>query len=188
MTKKNAISVLHRQISEIRKVKATADFGPTFSKWQRDTRVALSKVFSGDEKPAEEFDNISYSLPILTDATPDSALAEAYQKGLEQAEAFLESCIREIEDYWTEDTMGKRQPFDPHILLETLCNKFHLIARQLRKRHDNRQTLIIGDEYDVQDLFHGLLRIFFDDIRPEEYTPSYAGKSSRMDFLPTSSF
>ena len=28
-----------------------------------------------------------------------------------------------------------------------------------------------------------MLRIFFDDIRPEEWTPSYAGGSSRMDFL-----
>jgi hypothetical protein len=25
--------------------------------------------------------------------------------------------------------------------------------------------------------------LFFDDIRPEEYAPSYAGGSSRMDFL-----
>lgn len=183
MTKTDAISILQRQISEIRKVKATADFGATFSKWQRDTRVALSKVFSGDKKPAEDFDNISYSLPIFTDSTPDSAHSEAYQNGLEQAEAFLESCIREIEDYWTEEAEGKSQANDPYFLLETLCNKFHLVARQLRKRHDNRATLTIGDEYDVQDFLHGLLRIFFDDIRPEEYTPSYAGKSSRMDFL-----
>jgi hypothetical protein len=27
------------------------------------------------------------------------------------------------------------------------------------------------------------LRIHFDDIRPEEWTPSYGGGSSRMDFL-----
>jgi len=27
------------------------------------------------------------------------------------------------------------------------------------------------------------LRIYFDDIRPEEWTPSYAGGCSRMDFL-----
>ena len=39
------------------------------------------------------------------------------------------------------------------------------------------------DEYDVQDLLHALLRIFFKDIRPEEWVPSYAGSSSRMDFL-----
>jgi REase_DpnII-MboI len=28
-----------------------------------------------------------------------------------------------------------------------------------------------------------MLRCLFDDIRPEEYTPSYAGGASRMDFL-----
>ena len=36
---------------------------------------------------------------------------------------------------------------------------------------------------DVQDLLHSLLRIEFDDIRNEEWTPSYAGGSARMDFL-----
>jgi len=28
-----------------------------------------------------------------------------------------------------------------------------------------------------------LLKIYFDDIRTEEWTPSRAGKASRMDFL-----
>jgi hypothetical protein len=51
----------------------------------------------------------------------------------------------------------------------------HLVARQLRKRHRDRATLIIADEYDVQDLLHALLRLEFDDVRPEENTPSYAG-------------
>ncbi|WP_246327533.1 hypothetical protein [Candidatus Competibacter phosphatis] len=54
---------------------------------------------------------------------------------------------------------------------------------ELRTRHDNRSTLDVKDEYDVQDLLRGLLQLFFDDVRPEEYTPSYAGKSTRMDFL-----
>lgn len=68
-------------------------------------------------------------------------------------------------------------------LIEQICTRFHLVACQLRKRHNNRSTIDISDEYDVQDLLHSLLRIFFDDIRPEEWTPSYAGQSSRMDFL-----
>src|SRR5262249_47411003 len=38
-------------------------------------------------------------------------------------------------------------------------------------------------EYDVQDLLHALLMIFFNDVRKEEGTPSYAGAASRMDFL-----
>jgi hypothetical protein len=72
---------------------------------------------------------------------------------------------------------------DPVRLIEGLINRFHAVTRQLRQRHDNRSTLDISDEYDVQDLFHALLQLYFDDIRPEEWTPSYAGGSSRMDFL-----
>ena len=32
-------------------------------------------------------------------------------------------------------------------------------------------------------LLHALLLLCFDDIRAEEWTSSYAGKSARMDFL-----
>ena len=35
----------------------------------------------------------------------------------------------------------------------------------------------------MQNLFEALLHTRFEDIRPEEWTPSYAGKASRMDFL-----
>jgi hypothetical protein len=64
-----------------------------------------------------------------------------------------------------------------------VCDRFHSIARQLAQRREDRTTLEIEDEYDVQDLLHALLRLYFDDIRPEEWTPSYGGASSRMDFL-----
>lgn len=67
--------------------------------------------------------------------------------------------------------------------LENLFDKFHLVAKQLRNRYNNRNTLDIEDEYDVQDLLHSLLRLYFSDIRNEEWCPSYAGGSSRMDFL-----
>ncbi len=67
--------------------------------------------------------------------------------------------------------------------LEHIFKRFHKVARQLRARHDNRPTLTITDEYDVQDLLHAILKLFFTDIRPEEWTPSYAGASARMDFL-----
>ena len=30
---------------------------------------------------------------------------------------------------------------------------------------------------------HALLKLEFDDVRPEGWTPSYAGSASRMDFL-----
>jgi len=64
-----------------------------------------------------------------------------------------------------------------------LAERFHRIVGQLQKGHNGRPTLDVNDEYDVQDLFHALLMLFFDDIRPEEWTPSYAGGASRIDFL-----
>lgn len=35
----------------------------------------------------------------------------------------------------------------------------------------------------MQDLVRAILALDFDDIRPEEWTPSYAGGASRVDFL-----
>ncbi len=67
--------------------------------------------------------------------------------------------------------------------IQNLFSRFHRIANTLRKRHDNRPTLDIKDEYDVQDLLKALLQIHFEDVRTEEWTPSYAGKCSRIDFV-----
>lgn len=67
--------------------------------------------------------------------------------------------------------------------LFNILNKFHNIVIQLRDRHDERATLDVEDEYDVQDLLHVLLKLYCEDIRPEEWCPSYAGVSSRQDFL-----
>lgn len=71
---------------------------------------------------------------------------------------------------------------DPDVILR-LAERLHAVIRQLRQRREERPTLEVEDEYDVQDLFHALLVIYFDDIRKEEWSPSYAGGASRMDFL-----
>lgn len=68
-------------------------------------------------------------------------------------------------------------------VVENICRRFPLLAKQMTHRHDGRGTLEIRDEYDVQDLLHSVLVMHFDDVRPEEWTPSYAGTSTRMDFL-----
>ena len=35
----------------------------------------------------------------------------------------------------------------------------------------------------MQDLLHCILKLHFKDVREDEYTPSYGGSSTRMDFL-----
>ncbi|PKN03110.1 hypothetical protein CVU76_01040 [Candidatus Dojkabacteria bacterium HGW-Dojkabacteria-1] len=64
-----------------------------------------------------------------------------------------------------------------------LCNGFHRFARKVKDRYDGRDTIQVEDEYDVQDLLYALLHIKFEDVRKEEWNPSYAGSSSRSDFL-----
>jgi REase_DpnII-MboI len=79
--------------------------------------------------------------------------------------------------------LDKAPEQSPLLVIEQICSRFHVVARQLRSRHGDRSTLDVQDEYDAQDLMHALLHLYFVDIRPEESTPSYAGKASRMDFL-----
>ncbi len=75
------------------------------------------------------------------------------------------------------------KPLTQNEILKHILDRFHIIVVQLRKRYNGRPTIDIQDEYDVQDLLHALLKLHFADIRKEEWTPSYAGGSSRMDFL-----
>lgn len=77
----------------------------------------------------------------------------------------------------------KRPRFDEKEIVVRLLRRFHIAVRQLKHRYDDRPRYEVKDEYDVQDLLHVFLRGLFDDVRPEEYTPSYAGGSSRVDFL-----
>ena len=67
-------------------------------------------------------------------------------------------------------------------ILEKIFVNFHRCTRSILNRHANRETLEIKDEYDVQDLLEGILRLFVEDVRPEDYVPSYAGGNSRTDF------
>lgn len=53
----------------------------------------------------------------------------------------------------------------------------------LTYRRKGAGTMHFVNEYDVQDLLHALLRPWVVDVRAEEYTPSYAGRSTRMDFF-----
>lgn len=97
-----------------------------------------------------------------------------------------DSIIAELERLpWLESQEKKKQYFseDAIVSLERLLKRFHIVTRILGNRHSDRKTIVIEDEYDVQDLLHALLRTVFDDVRPEEYTPSYAGSASRVDFL-----
>ena len=114
---------------------------------------------------------------------------------VKRCDSYINALIKDLNtnpDYWlkkiSSESKSANIPVQSRIekslqAINLLCKKFHTVVNQIKKRHANRKTLDVTDEYDVQDLLHALLKIFFNDIRTEEWTPSYAGGSSKMDFL-----
>jgi len=79
---------------------------------------------------------------------------------------------------------SREQPApDPVDALRKVCLRFHAVARQLRLRKDYRTTLEVEDDYDLQDLLCALLKLEFDEVGADEWTPPYAGSSTRTTLL-----
>jgi hypothetical protein len=74
-------------------------------------------------------------------------------------------------------------PKDTKELLEVRVSGLRRAMHPLTHRRKGSAILSFSTEYDVQDLLHALLRPSVRDIRPEEFTPSYAGSRTRMAFL-----
>jgi hypothetical protein len=68
-------------------------------------------------------------------------------------------------------------------LVEQMSRRLPDLLEALSNRHAGRPPYVIEDEHDLQDLVRGLLRLFFDDVRAEDYVPEHAGSRSRVDFV-----
>jgi hypothetical protein len=75
------------------------------------------------------------------------------------------------------------QPQNVDEVIQVVIQGLRRAMHPLTYRRKGAEQLRFTNEYDVQDLLHALLRPWVQDVRPEEYTPSYAGRSTRMDFL-----
>ena len=72
---------------------------------------------------------------------------------------------------------------DPLNLIRKVCLRFHSVARQLRLRKDYRPTLEVEDDHDLQDLLCALLKMEFDEVATDEWTPPYTGGAPRTTLL-----
>lgn len=121
------------------------------------------------------------SIPIAT-AFEDGEYTD--EENLQRFHAMVDEASESFTDAREskEDTMDKvhRTALEK---TERICGKFHSAAKQLRDTHSNSDSFEIENEYSVQSLLHSYLKLEFDDVRAEEYNPSYAGKQPRIDFL-----
>ncbi len=144
----------------------TLDSGP-FTEWRTQSLACLSSLLGNEHVYVDNFRK-----------TVQQGYRDSVRAGIGILKAVRDD-IKAGELEGPEEPRARSQV----ALLEDLFSRFHLVVRQLRSRHADRQTLDVTDEYDVQDLVHALLWLNFEDVRAEEYTPSYAGKASRVDFL-----
>jgi hypothetical protein len=72
---------------------------------------------------------------------------------------------------------------DPLQLIRKVCLRLHAVARQLRLRRDYRPTLEVDDDFDLQDLLCALLKVEFDEVATEEWTPPYTEGTPRTMLL-----
>jgi len=183
MKKEDAIEKLTHQLKTIDNF-TSLRFSPDFYQWQMDTEIAIKRIFSNNNEYLIYFKEINFKATYAPEGDYYNRTEGISEDGLQKYRAILQSMIKEIQDYGEENNISQPAISDLNNI-QLLCNRFDLVARQIQIRHDKgtRTTIEINDEYDVQDLFHALLTLYFDDIRNEESTPSYAGGASRVDFL-----
>jgi REase_DpnII-MboI len=152
-------------------------YSPEWFAWKCRVVNILTRTFKDDSAPVNLV-KLSRQIRVIGNGEDKFIQAKSSMiKALESGVSNLEN------DMYGEIKRDENIQEDPLINLKSIISRFHLIAKQLRGRYSDRSTLDVNDEYDTQDLLHCLLRLFFADIRPEEYVPSYAGKNSKVDFL-----
>ncbi len=72
---------------------------------------------------------------------------------------------------------------NPTDFVANICRRFPLYIEELKRRYNGRESFSVEDEYDLQDLLRSTLKLHFDDVRQEEWNPSYGGAQSRSDLL-----
>ena len=169
MDKNEKIKYLEDLIKEGKGIKIIYN-SPELTTWGEVVRVALQNIFPKNDYAERFYSGLNQNF-VGSFSMYDSKEVRQHKydqfrlKCFDKAIAFLKSKIRELQD-WPENELAianEQSVSISEILL--IIDRFDLVTKQLRQRHDSRETLDISDEYDVQDLFHALLKLYFDDIR-----------------------
>lgn len=188
MIKKDKKNLVANKLYELDEIMSNHQVASSseFKEWKEACEVLLENICGKDSSIYKKFTSIIYTPRTITtvfklDGSKSSHSSDyilTFQNGIKSAKSILKSALIDIDLRLEDDFV-----YSPIETINNICIQFKKVAKQLEKRYNSRDTLLIKDEYDVQDLFHALLKLFFEDIRPEEYSPSIAGNSTRIDFV-----
>lgn len=182
-----AREVLIDRINEAKKIPKNSDGKINFGgghKWVLSTELILNRIFGNDDIHIARFQN-GIEIPNPGRYSPENQMVYAVSAGCTVLFSFIEEldfqmANPELQQDKSENPNESAYYFE---LLNRIFKKFHLVAIQLQKRRKGKQLFLIENETDVQDLLRALLTPFFENIRPEEPTPSVAGQYARIDFI-----
>lgn len=180
------LNICERQIiSEAEKNTMWADF----IDWNNLNEELIRQAF---DKPKNIYvEEYKYKPGISLDVFDRNPRKKTFQEEVEEDKSAIKFQVRKLRWFYEKidllNSVDKLKTTDTSknniSYLILLLNRFHKVAQAIRERHNGRETILIQDEYDVQDLLYGLLQIYFDDIRKEDSSPSHAGANSRLDFV-----
>lgn len=182
INKQKALDAISGLRSKIPFLKTKEEGSRDFQSWKDEVDDTVKLIF-GDNSSyytnLHELLNPYFSGSISFGTHNNIDYKAIYLRRLDSLDSKLCSLLNVVQ--LSEDDNRSRMP--SYQIIMNVLERFHRFARQIRFRHQGRSTIGIKDEYDVQDIVHALLKLFFNDVRAEECTPSYAGGASRIDFL-----
>lgn len=179
VSKNKALKCIQDLRLEITTLKNVKEDSAEYRSWKHRVDSIIKQIF---EETSSEYKSIHEILNPLCMGPSGMYVDyhELYLNRLDTLDAKFQGFKAAIE-LWEDDENPKDN--DAISILNSILPRFHKFARQFRHRYAGRTGIEIKDEYDVQDMLHAILKLHFEDIRKEEYTPSYAGSSTRVDFL-----
>ena len=104
-TKAQAIDRIQRALDAIPALMSMPRSSQEFTKWRRNTGIAIEYTFGENTPHIQSFQRIRYSLytVFINPAPPEHERQKAYTNGLKRVRTLLESMIEEIEEYWPDD-------------------------------------------------------------------------------------
>lgn len=182
ISKQKALEAISGLRSQVLVLKTKEEGSLDYQSWKDEADDTIKLIFGDTSSYYTNFHeelNPSFcgSLSFATHEHID--YKAIYLRRLDSLDSKLGS-LQNVVDLSEDDNQSQRSSVQT---IMCVFERFHRFARQLKVRHQTRPTIPIDDEYDVQDLVHAILKLFFNDVRAEECTPSYAGGSSRIDFL-----
>ena len=149
----------------------------------RDENTALASPTAVATPPPSTTPPCSENLPIPSASVLDeSAIPPEAHSSAPIAPAHSPSMPNEpstVQPTYTARSIQPASEKEPLQLLRKVCLRLHSVARQLRLRKDYRATLEVEDDYDLQDLLCALLKVEFDEVGTDEWTPPYTGGALR---------